>query len=560
MRQIITAVLMAIAWTLLVGCSQTMPSQKAMQLHQMADQRSQDLSLFRAVLKSGTIEEKQIAALGLGRIGGAAPAEILLNVLNDTSVEVRRKVVLGLGLTGESSATSALVEQFKIELDPAVRNEILLSLGNLGGPVAYQHLIATLLDSESINVQQGYAAQAIGLLLTWHSDDVYLNEFQQVPTLLQLATGESFAATQAAFALTRLPEERLSQHAHALTKSIAKAKNIDAATFLMRAWGRQTNKEDYLAIFPLLQSSHRGVNIETIRALQSLVDKPLVRQILITKLDHQDTHVAATALAGLLGQMDERSLQPLISRVLNDKRWWLKGLVVDYLLQNQPLKLKPLLANELELAPRWFRVKLFTAVKQAYPEQHRSLFNDFVKKYDWITENDSDLERVLNPKADSGIDGNPVRFNESAADVFVNANQLIEITTNRGAFQIQLFSEAMYTAHNFTRLVNQSFYNGSIFSRVIPNFVVQGGEHHGDGSGTVGYSIREEITQRSHLPRTVGMATMGKDTGGAQFFINLAPNLHLDRRYTIFGEVISGWEVAKRLNLGDWIITAEVVE
>ncbi len=210
MRLINTAILVVIVWTLLVGCSQTMPSQRAMQLHQLTDQRSQNLAAFREVLKSGTVEERQVAALGLGRIGGVASVELLLGAMNDASAQVRQNAVLGLGLTGEPSTAGALVERFKIESVPEVQNEILLSLGNLGGPVAYQQLLATLLDSESTKAQKGYAAQAIGQLFTWHSGDDYLDEFQQVPTLLQLATEVSFVATQAAFALTRLPENRLS--------------------------------------------------------------------------------------------------------------------------------------------------------------------------------------------------------------------------------------------------------------------------------------------------------------------------------------------------------------
>ncbi|MFN7135525.1 MAG: peptidylprolyl isomerase, partial [Myxococcales bacterium] len=106
---------------------------------------------------------------------------------------------------------------------------------------------------------------------------------------------------------------------------------------------------------------------------------------------------------------------------------------------------------------------------------------------------------------------------------------------------------------NFAHLVRRGFYDGLTFHRVVPAFVAQGGDPRGDGTGGPGYTIRCELNPRSYGAGTVGMALSGKDTGGSQFFIAHTPQPHLDGRYTVFGEVVDGLDVALRLVEGDRI-------
>ena len=102
-------------------------------------------------------------------------------------------------------------------------------------------------------------------------------------------------------------------------------------------------------------------------------------------------------------------------------------------------------------------------------------------------------------------------------------------------------------------LARQGFYDGLVFHRVEPGFVVQGGCPRGDGNGGPGYALRCEITRRSYARGSVGMALSGKDTGGSQFFITLAPQPHLDGGYTLFGQVAAGMDAVDKLRPGDLI-------
>jgi len=125
-------------------------------------------------------------------------------------------------------------------------------------------------------------------------------------------------------------------------------------------------------------------------------------------------------------------------------------------------------------------------------------------------------------------------------------NQIAEFNTNKGNFKVELFGDkAQITVGNFLKLVNDGFYNGLIFHRVIPNFMIQGGCPHGTGRGGPGYTIRDEFhPDLTHNSKGIlSMANAGPNTGGSQFFITVAPTPWLDRKHSIFGKVIQGMDV-----------------
>lgn len=133
-------------------------------------------------------------------------------------------------------------------------------------------------------------------------------------------------------------------------------------------------------------------------------------------------------------------------------------------------------------------------------------------------------------------------------------NPLATVATNRGNFTIRLMgNEAPGTVANFVTLARRGFYNGLTFHRVVPDFVVQGGDPRGDGWGGPGYTIRCEYNPLLYSRGRVGMALSGKDTGGSQFFITHSPQPHLNGRYTIFGEVTEGMDVVDQIQVGDTI-------
>lgn len=140
-------------------------------------------------------------------------------------------------------------------------------------------------------------------------------------------------------------------------------------------------------------------------------------------------------------------------------------------------------------------------------------------------------------------------------------NPIAVIHTKKGDVRIELLaSDAPMTVDNFIHLARSGFYNGLAFVRVVPNFVIQGGDPRGDQNGGPGYQIRDEINLRRYQTGTVGMALSGKDTGGSQFFITHSPQPHLDGGYTVFGQVVEGMDVVNRIARGDRIEKVEIIE
>jgi peptidylprolyl isomerase len=143
----------------------------------------------------------------------------------------------------------------------------------------------------------------------------------------------------------------------------------------------------------------------------------------------------------------------------------------------------------------------------------------------------------------------------------IAVNQRVHVRTERGTFTVQLFKEhAPFSVLSFTKLVKKELYKGLTFHRVVPNFVIQGGDPRGDGWGGPGYSIRSEWSTVNYERGSVGLASAGKDTEGCQFFVTHSPQPHLDGRYTIVGRVVQGMDVVDKIQIGDKITAIQFVK
>jgi len=129
-------------------------------------------------------------------------------------------------------------------------------------------------------------------------------------------------------------------------------------------------------------------------------------------------------------------------------------------------------------------------------------------------------------------------------------------TEGRGLIEVELLGpDAPLTVANFLRLVARRFFDGNRWHRVVPNFVVQDGDPRGDGFGSPGGAIRDEINRNRYDAPMLGMALSGPDTGMSQWFINLSAQPHLDGTYTVFGKVVAGTATLFRITQGDAIRT-----
>jgi peptidylprolyl isomerase len=130
-------------------------------------------------------------------------------------------------------------------------------------------------------------------------------------------------------------------------------------------------------------------------------------------------------------------------------------------------------------------------------------------------------------------------------------NRIVTLVTDAGNIKLELYPEiAPFTCINFIKLAQKNFFRGSIFHRVVPNFVIQGGDPTNSGEGGPNYSIRSEFSDFSFVRGVLGMASSGKDTEGSQYFIMHSPHYHLDGRYTSFGIIKEGFDVLDNVVYG----------
>jgi peptidyl-prolyl cis-trans isomerase B (cyclophilin B) len=136
-----------------------------------------------------------------------------------------------------------------------------------------------------------------------------------------------------------------------------------------------------------------------------------------------------------------------------------------------------------------------------------------------------------------------------------------EIKTHEGTMKLELyFKDAPNTVANFIHLADSGFYNGLIFHRIIEGFMAQGGDPNGDGTGGPNWKIDDEQNKLTHEAGSLSMANAGPGTAGSQFFICHMPQPHLNGRHTVFGKIVSGFDVVTRLERGDPMQDVKIIE
>jgi cyclophilin family peptidyl-prolyl cis-trans isomerase/HEAT repeat protein len=259
---------------------------------------------------------------------------------------------------------------------------------------------------------------------------------------------------------------------------------------------------------------------------------PEVEPAIVARLQAADFVVRATAATVLAERMATSAIPQLVAAYkesLNDTTYVARAALLSAIHKLQPSAARPLLEEALRDREWAVRVRAATLLRE---------------------------QGVLD--ADSTMRPAPTRRqpDDPAWPGLVtpkySARALID--TDKGTIEIELaVLDAPLTVDNFVTLARASFFDGIAFHRVVHDFVAQGGDPRGDGEGGPGYAIRDELNQRPYLRGTVGMALDWKDTGGSQFFITHSPAPHLDARYTVLGQVVSGMDVVDRLEQWDVI-------
>ena len=276
--------------------------------------------------------------------------------------------------------------------------------------------------------------------------------------------------------------------------------------------------------------------------------------------------VRSSVLTVRLAAADEKSSPGIAKEGLSDPDEGVRATALDWLVTHPRLPvevLRPALADSLHdesIESGLSAIKALVARAQAEARERGTIIELLEKgatdlKYVLRRESIASLARLGRPVPELAM-VEPDKPAATYRDIVQRTRRprRVEMRTGKGVLRLRLACpEAPITCLNFLNLASQGFFDGRLFHRVVPDFVVQGGDPRGDGFGGPGYTIRDEINRLRYTRGAVGMALAGPDTGGSQFFITLSPQPHLDGGYTVFGEVESGLDVLDRIEAGDRI-------
>lgn len=288
--------------------------------------------------------------------------------------------------------------------------------------------------------------------------------------------------------------------------------------------------------------------------------------LLEAALTDTDENVRAVALDGLGGIDDPRAFA-LITRSLAAPALAERGTAVDSLgKRKEPAAWALLQQTYADCSDRaWIEVR--EQIVDLTRERTEPDVNEFLRRVlttDAAASVQGKAAAVLQQRGVTGLPTPPapaLTHSPHAGLVFAR-NPRVTLSTDRGDIVIECFpADAPVHVASFVGLVKAGFYDGLLFHRVVPNFVIQGGDPLGSGWGDGGFNLRAEINEQRYLRGTLGMPrSTGFDTGGCQLFLTHIPTPHLDGLYTVFGRVISGLDVVDRIERGDRIATARVQE
>jgi cyclophilin family peptidyl-prolyl cis-trans isomerase/HEAT repeat protein len=305
-----------------------------------------------------------------------------------------------------------------------------------------------------------------------------------------------------------------------------------------------------------------------------------VRSALATALGGLSPEAGLPRLRSMLADQDSKVLPAVLASLTKLHPSDAGTIMIGQLASNDPVvraaaanavaELKPqggpaalTSAYERSLADTTYvaRTAILAALKAYGREAAEPTLTGALADKDWaVRERAAALLTELEPSSDAKIRIRPAPSTK-APDWYARPGLVappvstqIYMDTDRGTIQLELaVLDAPITVDSFVALARQGFYDGLPVHRVVPDFVVQGGDPRGDSEGGPGFTLRDEINQRPFLRGTLGMALDGPDTAGSQFFVTLSPQPHLDDRYTAFGRVIAGMDVVDRIEPGDVI-------
>ncbi len=549
--------------------------------------RGRELELRKTIepLLSDPDEAVRVAAVeAAGKLSlGDAPT-VLLAALKDPSPEVRAEAVIGLyrarlvlRLRGAKPADVADLPKQTLDAlvalagdsDVLVRRNVAYFFFRVKEPRGLE--AAKLLSADKQLWTRVYAVGALGrngdakvvpLLVMATGDEEYLVRLTAVQALAMLKAGDQIPAKLA---------DDPSYHVRA-----AMAESCDDDKVLEKLWGDKSSAVRSSALGAIAKK--RGVKAAELVAKALKDEDWLIREaavgaapsvgkeaesLVLPMLRDADERVAAKAVE-VIGEMETKAAFEAVKQALASELLYVRATAVEALAKRKEQEVLEVAWNCYEACSdrKWVEVResivdLFTG--RVGDESSRRLR---MLAVDSSTSVASKARRAL---VDRGAKDLPperpeVRAANPHRGLRFTKPPVVVMETTRGTMEIECFAkDAPIHVANFIGLVKAGTYDGLPWHRVVPAFVIQGGDPGGTGMGDAGWPLRAEINPIRYERGTLGMPRSdGFDTGGCQLFFTHLPTPHLDGQYTVFGRIVKGLDVMDAIERGDKIIKATV--
>jgi len=442
--------------------------------------------------------------------------QVLMALAGDGNPYTRAFAIKGLGAIKDRAATRVLVP-LVASRDFSVAVEAIRALGKIGDPAGAEPLVRIVQDRGSPQPLKVEAITALGGMPAPGVADVLVDVVGDRDPQIRAAALRSASAVD--------PEGFVT-----ILSGLDPDPDWRARAALAALLGELPRQTALPRLTRLLEDTDQRVIAAVLTALVK-IGAPSAGDILLDHLKADDPVVRAAAASGI-GELrlpaGAQALPAAYQFGLRDATYVARAATIEAFSKYGISVARSLLDAALADKDWAVRVRAAALLKQGEPAGN----------------------------ADERIRPAPTRL---APDYYQSTNLVnpavstqVFIDTDRGTIQIELaVLDAPLTVDNFVTLARRGFFNNLSFHRVVPNFVIQGGDPRGDGEGGPGYSMRNEISEQPYLRGTVGIALDWADTGGSQFFITHSPQPHLDAKYTVFGRVVAGMEVVDKIQQGD---------
>lgn len=543
---------------------------------------------------SGEVRYRAAEALGRLPEGATTPLE---RALTDPEAPVRAAAAIALWNRGVKSAVPALVAALKKERDPEAHWRIAYGIARLGDAAGVPGLdVATATAAPWARTfgTRGYRELPAADVAVRRSElTAQLDRILQDPASFWTARVEALRAvarwrgqdesTDAALTellLAHLAREQQPLVLEVLCAALAEQGGAVEEALLLsllrgadvptvrraaaRAYGKCAGERAVATLRALLDGDDVWLRVAATRGLGHGGDAGL--DVLRGLLADPESRVRETAMDVVAQRGTAETWSLVRAHALNDASRAVRGTAVTHLAKEKPDGWAQTLVDVFAAATAPDMWECRADILHALAGE-RELVQPLLER---ALQDDSPVVRRL---ARDGLGGAHAAVSDvppfSCAGKFPLldpdnwlGNPRIRFTTSKGSFTVDLYLHAApLHVSNIVHLARTGFYEGLIFHRVVPGFVVQGGDPRHDGWGDAGYHVPDEINQIPFLRGTVGMPkTRDPGSGGCQIFITHLPTPHLDGRYTVFGRVVLGMEVVDALEVGDHILSARVQE